>query len=118
LLILAQNQNNIFRQAIAYCFFWVIVSASLTTCSRPSACPSTQLTDATKGSSTTADPFSFKASEKKKGRLNAGFSKNKKSVDTKDRGNPFGYDPNYQYPQKKKEEKGLFPKKIMKTWKK
>lgn len=49
---------------------------------------------------------------------NGGFSKNKKSVSTSDKGNPFGFDPNYKYPVKKREEKGLFSKKVMRSWKK
>jgi len=86
-------------------------------CGGPKVCPSTTLTVVSRGAGKITDPFLSKIYSPKRKDLHSGFSKAKKKVNTRDRGNPFGYDPNFRYPEKK-EEKGLFPPKIMRSWKK
>ena len=91
--------------------------AGLCSCGGPKVCPSTTLTVVSRGAGKITDPFQSKVYSPKRKDLNSGFSKARKTINTRDRGNPFGYDPNYRYPTKK-EEKGLFSKKVMKSWKK
>lgn len=89
----------------------------MTGCGGPKACPSTMITVVSRGGGKMGDAFQSKSSTPKRTELKSGFSKVRKKVSTKDKGNPFGFDPNYQYPTRK-EEKGLFSKKVMKSWKK
>lgn len=46
------------------------------------------------------------------------FRKDKKKVDKRKKSDPFAFEAGYAYPVKRKNESGLFSKKVMKSWKK
>jgi hypothetical protein len=106
--------NSITTFAGTLAFFAILACCG---CGGPKVCPSTTLTVVSRGAGKITDPFQSKVYSPKRKDINSGFSKARKKINTRDRGNPFGYDPNYRYPTKK-EEKGLFSKKVMKSWKK